>query len=394
MGDKLRERAPESGLIGGVCQRHDRQRGIRNASRVALQECDREVLHRLAQIPVETPHRTEVDECRRAVGVDDDVSRMQVGMKDAVDHELAQEAAQHRAQGILDRIGLTLPPQGGNRLPVDELHREDAIGGQIGEDPRDAHLVACRFRRLGETFEVARLAREIGLIAQVLGVLLRDVERTELAGLLDPARSPARQAQHDVDVAVQQGTDAGTLHLHGHDGAVIQRRPVDLGDGCRGQRLHVEAGESAAALAEFALEEFFDLRGRSGVDFLLQAREFANPFGRQDVVACREELPGLDEAATCFFERFAKPPCLARTKIGSRRVIAEVELAEGEEAVAPGQTPDLPEPGATLPPGQGLLARRRSGEVRKPRWRKQRRAHGSILPCLAVPRVIRVTVGR
>ena len=155
----------------------------------------------------------------------------------------------------------------------------------------------------------------------------------------------------------------------------------------------VRRSEAAAPLAEFALEEFFDLCGRRGVDFLLQARELANPFGRQDVVACREELSGFDEAATCFFERFAKPSCLARTEIRCRRVVAEVELAEGEEAVAPGQTPDLPEPGATLSPGQGLLARRGGSEVRESGWREQRRTHGPILPCLTASGVTRATVG-
>ena len=269
MGHELRERTPEPGLVGGVCQRHDRQRGIRDPSGVALQERDREVLHRLAQIPVEPTDGAEVDKCRRAVWVDDDVARMQVGVKDPVDHELAQEAAQNGAQGILDLVALPLAPQRRDRLALDELHREDAVGGQIGEEPRDAHLVTSRPRRLGEALEVACLTRKIGLIAQILGVLLRDVERTELAGLLDATRRPASQAQHDVDVAVQQGTDAGALHLHGHDGAVIQRRPVHLGDGCRSQRLHVEGREPAATLAEFAFEELFDLCGGSGVDFLL-----------------------------------------------------------------------------------------------------------------------------
>ena len=168
---------------------------------------------------------------------------------------------------------------------------------------------------------------------------------------------------------------------------------MHLGDGCRRQRLHVEAGEPAATLAELAFEELFDLRGGSGVHFLLQTRELANPLGRQDVVAGGEELPGLDEAAACLFERFAQAACLACANIGGRGVVAEIELAEREESVTPGQAPDLPEPGATLPPGQGLLARRRGSEVRETGWREQRRTHGLILPCLAAPRVIRVTVG-
>ena len=71
---------------------------------------------------------------------------MQVGVKDAVDHKLAQETAQHRAQGILDLIGLPLAPQRRDRLAVDELHRQDTVGGEVGEDPRDAHLIAGRPR--------------------------------------------------------------------------------------------------------------------------------------------------------------------------------------------------------------------------------------------------------
>jgi hypothetical protein len=107
---------------------------------------------------------------------------------------------------------------------------------------QERHVEAVVARQeVGEAPEAGALAGVVGLVVQ------RPLGLGEDGAHLERRRQEPRQTQearHVVHVAVDRARDARVLDLDGHVAPVARAGPVDLADGSRGHRRHVEGVEA------------------------------------------------------------------------------------------------------------------------------------------------------
>ena len=175
---------------------------------------------------------------------------------------------------------------------VEVVHRQHATARALPVDARHDHVVAAGKQRR-DLLGGPSLVHEVDLVGRV--ALELPGERAEVDHGLD-ARPDRGEPADRLDVPPDDAVDAGVLHLHGHVGAVVQPRAVDLGERGGGDRLAIELGvQLVDRPAELALDERLHLLPRPGRDGVVDQRHRLHVLLAEDVGAAAEELHGLDD---------------------------------------------------------------------------------------------------
>jgi hypothetical protein len=208
--------------------------------------------------------------------------------------------------------------------------------------------------RLLEGAHVRRLVHEVELLANRPVELLGDPHRRVDAGLLHHRLEQLRQRPEDLEVRPDLRLDAGPLDLHHHRVTAERRRPVDLGDARRGQRLRLDAREG---LLRGAAQACLDLRPhgleRDGSDRVLKEPQLRHELARKQIRTRGENLAELHERRSEILQHPPEAPRRAR-RPGVRRLLHRLAASDEPEHTGPveqvgeavprGDGRDLPEP--------------------------------------------------
>ena len=238
----------------------------------------------------------EVDRDDGAVGLDEQIAGMHVGMEEAVAQRVAQERLDQvggdRLQVVAGRL------EGGDVVhldAVDPLHGQDIASGALPVHGRHAKAGVAP-GVLAELRKGCRLEPQVHFDPGGLRQCLRHLDRPQ------PPRGgnvfflqPGGQ-EIAFEIVEEAPPHAGTDHLHRHFGghAVMQRLGVvHLGDG-RGRHRVAEAQEQIVDLApERRLDRLDRLPLREGVHLVLQQGEIERHGVADDVGPRRQELAEL-----------------------------------------------------------------------------------------------------
>ncbi len=149
---------------------------------------------------------------------------------------------------------------------------------------------------------------EVELGAQAAGEL---VEHVSGADALTEGRAflgDLGDERESSDVSLHHLGDVGTLDLHDDGLARAQSRRIRLTDGCRGERLPLEALEHLARLAvELTVEHRLHPIDRLGCGAVLQQRELVAHFGREQIDPGGRDLSELHVHPAGGFEHSPQP---------------------------------------------------------------------------------------
>jgi hypothetical protein len=214
------QRALQQVLVGELARGGDGTEGVGQRLRVAAGEGDQDALQRGLLQGVEAADRAEVQQRQAAIGKDEHVAGVGVGVEDPAAKDLLEHAGKQHpgqpgavgAEAVQQRSG---PLQAG---AVDELGDQQPPGGQLRVDAGDPHRRG-RAELVGDGDGVVRLDAEVQLLDKVVREPPHEIEDADLAcpaGLLVQA---AGEPCHDVEVAADEFLDAGTQRLDRHLGA-------------------------------------------------------------------------------------------------------------------------------------------------------------------------------
>ncbi|KAA8637004.1 hypothetical protein FZN37_004340 [Enterobacter hormaechei] len=110
---------------------------------------------------------------------------------------------------------------------------------------------------------------------------------------------------------MNDGLDAGALHLDHHAGAVNQLRRMDLADRRGSQGRLIETGEQRVnGFAQFTLDNLTRLLARENSDIILEPLQLLDIDLRQHIAPQAQKLAKLDERGPQPFERSSQPLCI------------------------------------------------------------------------------------
>ena len=157
----------------------------------------------------------------------------------------------------------------------------------------DEQLHAVLLEQLAEDVHRARFVAEIEFLGDLRAQA--DDERDHVVRLIDAARRhEADEAFEDADIGRDGLLDIGTEHLDGDGRAVEQRRAVDDGDRCGGERRLVELREHFLERAsELRLDDGAHLRERHGGGGIEAAAELLGDVFADDAGRGGDELAEL-----------------------------------------------------------------------------------------------------
>ena len=192
------------------------------------------------------PHGTdhaEVDDADPLPGLDEEVSRVRVGVKEPIpeDHLEDHPRAIRRDPASVQSGRF----EGGEVVdldPIDPLQGQHAIGRLF---PKDARKVD-RFitGKIGaEPFRVAALLDVTGLGPQGVGKLVHQADHVVFTGHRPATAGVGRQGTENLKILLDLIDDPGSLDLHDDRGAVSQRGSMNLADRGGRQRRRIETAE-------------------------------------------------------------------------------------------------------------------------------------------------------
>lgn len=188
-------------------------------------------------------------------------------------------------------------------LPVDFGHPEIRVVAEI----------------LGNPLGAAAFGSQIQLLAQRSGKLAHQFPRAEACQPGDAALGQLCQTIEQAQIGFNLRADAGAADFQDDFVAILQPRAVYLANRGGGQRRRVEPGKQAFRTgAQIGLELRAQARKVDGVDLILQALEFADPFRVEQVDPGGENLPELDEGRPEFLDGQANPLRGAQPGVGRR----------------------------------------------------------------------------
>ena len=192
---------------------------------------------------VEMPHDAEIDRHQGAVGRDEDIAGVHVGMEKAVPEHLVEETARRRFGDFLDVMpGRLEPGDVVDPHPIDPFDDEHRRGGVFEIDP--GNMDAGVFGHV-----VGKLAGGGGLQSQVELDVRNAGELVDRGDELQPPqvrRQPFEDARQRIEkggVGLHAPADPGAKKFHRHLSPVGQFAVMHLGDGGRGDRHLVKPAE-------------------------------------------------------------------------------------------------------------------------------------------------------
>ncbi len=149
-GHELADGALEAAFVDDVGAVDDLQQGVGRGDRIAVVDREQEPLQRLPGGRIEPADRAEVEHADPAVGEEQEVARVRVGVEDPVDRDLTEDAVeQHAAEpgrvqaAVGDRLGGAAESDA-----VQPLHRS-APGGYTPAGRARARPGRCSRQRIG-----------------------------------------------------------------------------------------------------------------------------------------------------------------------------------------------------------------------------------------------------
>ena len=160
--------------LGRVAARHgEAHKRILELGHVALGHGENHVLNDTAVVARHAPDHAQVDKVNDAV-LENDVSRMRVGMEKAIIEHLRRIVLDNRRADFFQVIALGHQALGiGNRDAVDVIHDHDVLGAQIQIGLGARHAMDA-LMELIEIVEVFGLGQKVGLLAKRGPQLLDD----------------------------------------------------------------------------------------------------------------------------------------------------------------------------------------------------------------------------
>ena len=332
--------------LSRIAARHsEAHERILELGHVALGHGENHVLDDTAVVARHAPDHTQVDKVNDTV-LEDDVSRMRIGMEKAIVEHLRRVVLDNRGANLLQVVTLGHQALGiGDRDAIDVIHDHDMLGTQIqvGLGARNA---ADALMELIEVVEVLGLGQKVGLLAKRGPQLLDDgVQVNELVGV-DELGDDAHHRADDVDVLRHDLLRAGTLHLDGHVLARHQTGAVHLRKRRTTERIGVDRVEHLPqALTVLFLQAAKHHLVRYGLHIGTQATELVAKTLRQNLGAVGQNLAHLDEHGAKLFEQ--------TTQTHRRKVVPHAVLFD--------QADDLPDALATTGGRKLVLLARRHG---------------------------------
>ena len=211
-----------------------------DAAVIAGKKPDQHVREVIAGGAVEPPHDAEIDNRKRALGINEHVSGMQIGMEETVPKDLVEEGCRCVVQQVGDRMPgrdqpvAVIDPNAGNALgrqhrapgapPIDLRHAKGRVAGEISRQFR------CR----------GGLEPQIHFELHRLGEGHHHLDRLQPAQRRRRALDQLREPQKQFEVAREGAGDAGSQYLDRDRAAVGRDREMNLRDRRRGGRHIVE----------------------------------------------------------------------------------------------------------------------------------------------------------
>ena len=240
----------------------------------------------------ETAHDAEVDRRDMPLAVDEQVSRMHVGMEEAVAQRVAQERLHQRASERR-QIEPARFKRGavGERRSVDPFQRQDRARGALPVDRGHAEIRIV-LRVVADLGDGGGFQPQVHLDGDRTRERIDHLDEPQPARLGRMALRIARREIHRVEVGPEAPLDAGAQHLDGKRMSAGLRL-VHLRD--RGGRDRgAERGEQLGdRLAERRGDRGFRLRLRERRHLVLQRFQIARERGPDDVGTRGEKLPEL-----------------------------------------------------------------------------------------------------
>src|SRR5919204_1215365 len=279
------------------------------------------------RVVVQPAEQTEVEQDEPAVGREQDVPAVRVGVVDAVYGHLVDVGAEELARelsGLLGREAVV----GADLHAVDPLQHHSLLGHVRPDHLRhDEALVVGDEAR--DQLGVVRLLEKVELGAKVHLELVRErLELEELRRLGAPLEQARRRAD-DVEVEVDLFHHSRPPHLHDDRLAGAEERRVDLRDGGGRDRVRVDAREDVAEGLAYDRLELAEWHRRHLVD---EAPELVDVDVRQEIGPRGEKLPELDVRRAEALER---EPEVARPLARRRPLADDADLAQHAEQAAP-----------------------------------------------------------
>ncbi len=201
-----------------------------DAAIVAVEERDQHVGEKVTRGAVEPPHDAEIDRDQRAVRIDEQIARMQVGVEETVAEHLIEEVRGGARQKVA-QVEARRQQSGAivDAKPADPLQRQHGARGPRPIDPRHAETVVAREIR-------AQFVRGGGFEAQIhfdphrLAQRIHHLDRLEAPQTRLPALGQVRQPVEQVEVAGHRRRDARTQNLDRDRIALAGAGEMNLGN--------------------------------------------------------------------------------------------------------------------------------------------------------------------
>ena len=330
------------------------QQGVAERGGVAVPEREDQVLQCGPLLGVEAADRAEVDQGEAAVGEQQHVARMRVGVEHAALGDLVDHAAQqHPGQlgpvkpAVVDQL-----PCRAQADPVQPFDDEHVLGAQLLIHGGKHHRDAARDGTLlagpggGDGRHVARLHPEVELFPHGGGEPAGHAGRADRTRPAGAVLERVRQAQQDVQVLVDGGPDPGALDLHGHLGvrAVAAAQPglVNLGDRCGRGRFRPQLREDLPHRCPLRLGDHrLHLFPRCGLGPVLKPGELGDELVRQQVTTGGHQLAQLDERNPALFQGLPQRPRERRPAAGLVLATPSPPAQVGAQPMPHGDPADL-----------------------------------------------------
>src|SRR5215204_1698121 len=297
-------------------------------------------------------HHAEVEEGELSSLGEEEVSGMRVAVEEPVlKSHLEDRLRPHRRHAPTLGRGQEQGPDVEEAGPLDKLHRDDPLRGEVGVDFRDLHggpgEVGSEATGVLDLLLVVELAPDHTL---ELGNELLDVDKDPIP---EPRIQERRQISHQREIRLHAPRSLRPLHLYRDLLATVQPRPVDLADTRRPEPHRVELGEYLlgrnSQLSLYNGSRYLQGHRCHLVLKLLELGEYA--LG-DDVRAGTQELAELDERRSQIVQGPPEPDGeVWGEKLLDTAALPPVapDVEDEPEAVAYENAPDLGEPCEVLP---------------------------------------------
>ena len=253
------------------------------------------------------PHDAEIDRDDRAVGFDEKIALMHVGVEIAgLDRLLEKRVHQPVGDRVQIMTGRDQRLTVGNLDAVDPVEREDPARGPVPVNRGNLVLVYLG-HMLGQFRSAGRFTAQIQFAHRPAAEIGNDQLRAQTFRLAPQSLEMGGGPFIGFNIPAEFLDDARTQHLDRHILAFQCGRPMHLSDGGGADRIGVDMTvQFVQRLAETEFDLVANLRKRNGRQAVLQLQQIARGRFADDVGTGGQRLAQLDRR---------RPDCLQRCGI-------------------------------------------------------------------------------